>query len=97
MGSETQTPSPDGRYVAVALLDQVEALVASILLLPATIQRSDLRIWRVDDGKERVSIPIDDLNAGRPYFKGVDLAFSPDSTTLAVCGTRVRIYRLNDL
>jgi WD40 repeat protein len=90
--------SPDGRYLAVALLDQMEALLPNVLLFPAAISRSDLRLWNLDDGKELVAIPIDELLVGRMgYFWGVDLAFSPDSQTLAVGGRRLRLYRLSDL
>ncbi len=95
--SEGVALSPDGRYLAVALLGQMEALLPNVLLIPAGIDRSDLRLWNVDNGKELVSVPIDDLNAGADYFRGIDVAFSPDSSTLAVCGRRLRVYRLSDL
>lgn len=89
--------SPDGRYLAVSLLAQMEALLPNVLLIPAGIYRSDLRLWDVDKGQELVTVPIDDLVASTGYFGGVDLAFSPDSTLLAVSGRQLRIYRLRDL
>ena len=89
--------SPDGRYLAVALLGQLETLLPNVLLIPAGISRSDLRLWSLDEGKELVSVPIDDLVLYSDYFRGVDLAFSPDSMNLAVAGKRLRIYRLRDL
>jgi WD40 repeat protein len=89
--------SPDGRYLAVALLEQLEALLPNVLLLPAGISRSDLRLWRVDTGKEVVTVGLEDANLQTDYFRGVDLAFSPDAATLAVGGSRLRIYRLSDL
>lgn len=89
--------SPDGRYLAIALLGQMEALLPNVLLIPAGIARSDLRLWDVDKGGELVTIPIDDLVASTGYFGGVDLAFSPDNTLLAVSGRQLRIYRMRDL
>jgi len=89
--------SPDGRYLAVSLLAQIEALLPNVLLIPAGIDRSDLRLWDVDKGKELVTVSIDDLLGSVGYFGGVDLAFSPDNTLLAVCGRKLRIYRLQDL
>ena len=89
--------SPDGRYLAIALLGQMEALLPNVLLIPAGIARSDLRLWDVDKGEELVTIPIDDLVASTGYFGGVDLAFSPDNTLLAVSGRQLRIYRMRDL
>lgn len=89
--------SPDGRYLAVALLEQMEALLPNILLIPAGIHRSDLRLWDVDKGKELVAASIDNLVGGVGYFSGVDLAFSPDNSLLAVSGRQLLIYRLQDL
>ena len=89
--------SPDGRYLAVALLNLTEALVVTPLPTPLGISRSDLRLWSLEEGRELVSVPIDDLVVHGDYFRGVDLAFSPDSATLAVAGRRFRIYRLSDL
>ena len=89
--------SPDGSSLAVALLAQMELLLPNVLLIPAGIERSDLRLWDLDQGKELVTIPIDALVGSTGYFGGVDLAFSPDSQTLAVAGRRLRIYRLRDL
>jgi WD40 repeat protein len=89
--------SPDGRYLAVALLRQMEALLTTVLLTAAEISRSDLRLWNLDEEKEIVSIPIDDLDGGTSDFRGVDLAFSPDGKMLAVAGRRLRIYKIKDL
>lgn len=89
--------SPDGRFLAVTLLAQMVALLPNVLLIPAGIERSDLRLWDIDLGKEMVTIPIDALVRSTGYFGGVDLAFSPDSQTLAVAGRKLRIYRLRDL
>jgi WD40 repeat protein len=89
--------SPDGRYLAVALLDLTEALVVAPIPAPLALSRSDLRLWSLEDGREVASIPIDELRVYDDYFRGVDLAFSPDSATLAVAGHRLRIYRLSDL
>lgn len=89
--------SPDGRYLAVALLDLTEALVAAPIPAPLALSRSDLRVWSLEDGREVASIPIDELRVYDDYFRGVDLAFSPDSATLAVAGHRLRVYRLSDL
>jgi len=95
--SEGVAISPDGRYLAVALLNLTEALVVTPLPIPLGISRCDLRLWSLEDGKELVSIPIDDLIFYSDYFRGADLAFSPDSALLAVGGKRLRIYRLSDL
>jgi hypothetical protein len=89
--------SPDGRHLAVALIGQMEALLPNVLLIPAGISRSDLRLWSIDEGKELVTVPIDDLDGGSGFLGGVDLAFSPDSAHLAVGGRRLRIYRLSNL
>lgn len=89
--------SPDGRYLAVALLDLTEALVVTPIPAPIGLSRSDLRLWSLEDGREVAVIPIDDLRVYGDYFRGVDLAFSPDSTMLIVAGNRLRVYRLSDL
>jgi len=89
--------SPDGRYLAAALLDLSEALLVTPIPAPLAISRSDLRVWSVDDGREVASVPIDDLAGSAAYFHGVDLAFSPDSTTLVTAGKRMRIYNVDDL
>jgi WD40 repeat protein len=90
--------SPDGRHVAVALLEQVEALVAGPLPTAGfAISRSDLRFWSLDSGKELVALSLDDMVVAGDYFRGVDLAISPDSAMLAVGGRRIRLYRMNDL
>jgi WD40 repeat protein len=89
--------SHDGRHLAVALLGQMEALLPNLLLIPAGMERSDLRLWSVDEGRALVNIPIDDLVGSTGYFGGIDLAFSPDDSMLVVSGRRLRIYRLIDL
>ena len=95
--SEGVALSPDCRYLAVALLDQMEALLPNVLLIPAGISRSELRLWSLEDGRELVSVPIDDLVIYADYFRGADLAFSPNNATPAVGGRRLRIYRLSNL
>jgi WD40 repeat protein len=89
--------SPDGRHVAVALLNLTEALVVTPVPAPFAVSRSDLRLWSVDEGREFAAVPIDDLVVDADYFRGVDLAFSRDSARLAVGGRRLRIYGLSDL
>jgi WD40 repeat protein len=89
--------SPDGRYLAVALLAQMEALLPNVLLIPSGIDRSDLQLWNIDEGQKLVAVSIDNLVGGVSYFSGVDLAFSPDHSLLAVSGRQLRIYRLQDL
>jgi WD40 repeat protein len=87
--------SPDGRYVAAALLHLVEAIVA-----PGTTTRDDLRIWDLTQGEEVAAVPIEDLSfyTDYPYNRlGLDLAFSPDSAVLAVGGKRLRLYRTSQL
>jgi hypothetical protein len=84
--------SPTGRHIAAALLDQAEALAA-----PGVISRSDLRVWRLDHPGEPATIPIDDLASSADYFRGVDLAFTPDGTVLAIAGRQLRLYRSIDL
>lgn len=86
--SEGAAMSPDGRYVAAALLNQMEVLVA-----PGGVSRSDLRIWSLEQGREAAAVPMDDLVVDADYFRGVDLAFSPDSAILAVAGRRLRLYQ----
>jgi WD40 repeat protein len=95
--SEGVALAPDGRYLAVALLELTEALLVLPLPAPLAISRSDLRLWDVDAGQELISVPIDDLVFSSDYFRGIDLAFSPDGEMLAVGGRRLRIYRLSDL
>jgi hypothetical protein len=75
----------------------MEALLPNLLLIPAGMARSDLRLWSVDEGRALVNIPIDDLVGSTGYFGGIDLAFSPDDSMLVVSGRRLRIYRLIDL
>ena len=89
--------STDGHYLAAALLDLAEALVVTPIPAPLGVSRSDLRLWDVDTGKELAAVPLDDLIASADYFRGVDLAISPDNAKLAVAGVRVRIYRMSDL
>ena len=57
--------------------------------MPFEISRSDLRLWSLEDGRELMSIPINDLIFYADYFRGADLAFSPDSALLAVGGKRL--------
>lgn len=94
---EGVTLSPDGRHLAVALLDLMESLVVGPLPTAAGISRSDLRLWSLDSGKELAAVSLDELAGFNDYFRGVDLAFSPDSTLLAVGGRRIRLYRVSDL
>ena len=89
--------SPDGHYLAAALLNLAEALVVTPVPAPIGISRSDLRLWNLEEGRELTSVPIDDLVVHADYFRGVDLAFSPDNETLVVAGRRLRIYRLSEL
>ena len=89
--------SPDGRYLAAALLSLTEALVITPIMAPLGISRSDLRVWSVDDGRELVAVSIDDMVRVADYFRGVDVAMSPDSATLVVAGRRLRVYRMRDL
>ena len=89
--------SPDGRYLAAVLLAQMEVLLPNVLLIPASIDRSDLRLWDLDKGEEMVTVPIDEMVGGTGYFEGVYLAFSPDNGQLAVGGRRLRLYNLHDL
>ena len=92
--SEGVALSPDGRYLAVALPTLNEALLVPA---PVAVSRSDLRLWSLENGRELVAVPIDELAPYADYFRGVDLAISPDSATLAVAGTRLRIYRMSEL
>lgn len=90
--------SPDGRYLAAALLSQTKTFVVTAIPgVAGEVTRSDLRVWNVDEGRELISVPIDEIVALADYFHGVDLAFSPDGSLLALGGREVRIYRLSDL
>jgi hypothetical protein len=89
--------SPDGRFLVAALLNLGEALVITPVPASVAVSRSDLRIWAVDDGHEPVSVPLDDQVRVADYFRGVDVAVSPDSAIVAVAGTRLRLYRAIDL
>lgn len=90
--------SSDGHYLAASLLAQSEALVVTPLPgVAGFLTRSDLRVWNVDEGRELVSVPIDDVVGEANYFHGVDLAFSPDGSLLALAGRQIRIYRMSDL
>jgi hypothetical protein len=89
--------SPDGRHVAVVLLDLVEGMLVGPVPVGFEISRSDLRLWNVDSGRELVALSLDDVDDGANHFTGVDLAMSPDSEMLAVGGRRVRVYRVVDL
>ena len=71
--------------------------MVSRLPAPLGISRSDLRFWSLEDGRELVSVPLDDFVFHADYFRGVDLAISPDSTKMAVGGRQLRIYRISDL
>lgn len=95
--SEGVALSPDGRYLAVALLGQMEYLLPNLLLIPAGISRSDLRVWDLMEGTAPVTVPIDELEGGTTFFRGVELTFSPDSQTLVVAGRRLRLYQMRDL
>ncbi|AKC81576.1 hypothetical protein IMCC26134_00140 [Verrucomicrobia bacterium IMCC26134] len=91
--------SPDGQFLAAALLDQEVAMFATILITGFELTRSDLCLWRVDDGRLLVTVSLEDLSEGMATgpLQGLDLVFSPDGTTLAVCGRMVRIYRVSEL
>jgi len=95
--SESVALSPDGQYLALAFLGQMEALLINPLLIPAAILRSDLRLWVLEDGRELVSIGIDDLNGNTYRGRSLSLAFSPDNKHLVIGGRRLRIYNLTDL
>ena len=78
--------------MAVALLQQMEDLLPNVLLVTAVIARSDLRLWDVESGKELVTLPVDDLVASpSSEIRDVDLAFSPDSRSLLVAGSKLRV------
>jgi WD40 repeat protein len=90
--------SPDGQYLAVALLNLNEGLVVTPLpTVGAIVSRSDLRLWHLEGGKELVAVSLDEQAVRANYFRGVDLAFSPDSRMLAVGGRQIRLYRVSDL
>ena len=90
--------STGGRpWLAAAVLHMSEALVVVPLPLPLAVSRSDLRLWDVETGRELAAVPIDELAATADYFRGVDVAISPDNAKLAVAGSRLRIYRISDL
>jgi hypothetical protein len=59
---------------------------------PIVLHRSDLRLYGLDQHRELIAIPIENL-----LYKGIDLTFSADSSMLAIAGTRLQIYRLKDL
>lgn len=84
--------SADGRYLAVAILDLDKALLVTPFLFGIPLSRSDLRLYDLDQHRELIAIPIEKL-----LFNRVDVAFSADSSMLAVAGKRLRIYRLKDL
>lgn len=88
--------SPDGRYL-VAVVNLTEALLVTPVPAPIELTRSDLRLWRLDGGQLLVSVSLDDLAVPADYFRGIDVAFSPDGELLAVAGRRLRIYRSRDL
>lgn len=90
--------SPDGQYLAVALLNLNEGLLVTPLpTVGAIASRSDLRLWHLEGGKELVAVSLDEQAVRANYFRGVDLAFSPDSKMLAVGGRQIRLYRVSDL
>ena len=95
--NESVALSPDGQYAALAFRGQMEALLINPLLIPAAILRSDLRLWRLEDGRELVSVGIDDLDGNISMGRSLSLAFSPNNTHLAIGGRRLRIYTLADL
>jgi hypothetical protein len=88
--------SPDGRYLAVAILNLDKMLIGSPFVLmgipPIVLHRSDLRLYSLEQGRELIAISIDNL-----LYKWIDVTFSPDSSMLAIAGTRLQIYRLKDL
>jgi WD40 repeat protein len=86
--SEGVALSPDGRYMAAALLNLTATMASS---------RSDLRVWDLERGVETAALPIEEFVPPSDYFQGADLSFSPDSKMLAIAGKRLRVYRLSDL
>jgi WD40 repeat protein len=84
--------SPDGRYLAVAVLNLDKALLVTPFLVGIPLSRSDLRLYSLDQHRELIAIPIEKL-----LYNGIDVTFSADSSMLAVAGKRLRIYRLKDL
>lgn len=88
--------SPDGRYLAVAILNLDKMLIGSPFVLmgipPIVLHRSDLRLYGLDQHRELIAIPIENL-----LYKGIDLTFSADSSMLAIADKRIRVYRLRDL
>jgi len=48
--------SPDGNYLAVALLDLAEALIVTPVPAPLRITRSDLRIWSARKNRQEESL-----------------------------------------
>ena len=88
--------SPDGRYLAVALLNLDKMLLGSPFVLlgipPMVLHRSDFRLYSLEQGRELIAMPIENL-----LYKGIDITFSPDSSMLAIADKRLRIYRLKDL
>jgi WD40 repeat protein len=90
--------SPDGRYLAVAVLSASQWMVITPLPgLVGAVEHSDLRLWRLSDDAEIVSMPVDDLIGSASHFRGVDIAISPATDRLAVAGRKLRLYRMVDL
>lgn len=90
--------SPDGRYLAVAVLSATQMLLVTPLPgLVGDVERSDLRLWRLSDNAEIASMPVDDLIGSASHFRGVDIAISPATDRLAVAGRKLRLYRMVDL
>ena len=88
--------SPDGRYLAVVILNLDKMLIGSPFVLmgvpPIVLHRSDLRLYGLEQNRELIAIPIENL-----LYKGIDVTFSADSSMLAIADKRIRIYRLRDL
>jgi WD40 repeat protein len=82
--------SPDGRFVAGALP------LTAVFIGPGEIKNFDLKLWSLDQEQEPATVPIDELYSWN--YKGYQsIAFTPDSSMLVVCGTKLRIYRVSDL